>query len=206
MSALVPIVIEAPAVEPVTVEEARAHVEAQAYFDSDTDTIDDALMEIRITTAREACEDFLGLSLSLRTLEVGLEKFPSSRRQRDIGVELPFGPVRDVVAVAWGDESDDEMAGDEFVLDRYSVVHQVRPLAASWPVISGPGPIRIRYVAGYGNDSDLGDMPLPALFKQAVLLMVGFLFENRGDNTDGVAIPASVESLLRPKRVRLGMA
>lgn len=203
--ALTPIMIDAPIEEPITVDEARAHLEAQSYYDSDTDPIDDDMIENMIATAREACEDFLGLSLTLRTLEVSVDRFPSSRRERDIGIELPFGPAREIVSVRWGEESDDTLDPEEFFLDRYAPVHKIKPLGASWPVVSaGAQGTQIRYVAGYGNDSNVGDLPMPKVFRSAMLLMVGYLFENRGAE-DG-ALPPGVEALLRPRRVRLGMA
>ncbi len=74
---MTPKVIVAPTEEPITVAEARAHLEAPSYGDSDVDPIDDDMIEVFIGAAREYCEGYLGLSLTTRTLEVALDEFPA---------------------------------------------------------------------------------------------------------------------------------
>lgn len=203
MTARRPKVITAPDVEPITVDEARAHIEAPRYADSEIDPVDDAKLEGWITTAREHCEDFLGLSLAVRTLEIALDEFPDD----GAAIVLPMGPVIDVLSVSWGDESDDEMDADEYVLDDYSVPHCLKPVTA-WPsVTSAPNTVKIRYLAGYGETTDGAD-PLPAVFRSAMLLVIGHLYENRSESTEKAmsSLPLGVQALLRPRRVRLGMA
>jgi len=213
-----PIVIGEPGPEPVTVEEARQHLEAQPYGDSDIDPLDDAMIDDMIAAARERCEDFLGLSLSRRTLEIGLDTFPtcSSRhrhsrddRRRELGISLPMGPVIAIVSVQWGDESDQILGDDSFVFDRYRSANTLLPIASSWPSFTGlaPNALKIRYLAGYGEDSD-ATLKIPAATKRAILLTVGHFYEHRSDVEDGsvVDLPMGAKALLRPKRVRLGMA
>jgi uncharacterized phiE125 gp8 family phage protein len=199
--------------EPVSVDEGRAHLEAQRYGDSDVDTIDDAMIAAWLQAAREHCEHFLGLSLSTRTMEIALDQFPTSRRcgrgaREDIAVELPGGPVREIVSISWGDDSDAELAAADFVLDTYREPAAVSPVSASWPSVAvATNAVKIRYLGGYGVDTDGGE-PMPALFRAAMLLVLGHLFENRSENTEAAlaALPLGVEALLRPSRVRLGMA
>jgi hypothetical protein len=64
-------------------------------------------------------------------------------------------------------------------------------------------------VTGYGDDSD--SEPLPFEAKAAILLIVGHLYENREEvvehsNQTLLNIPTGAEALLRPLRVRMGMA
>ena len=78
---MTPKVITPPDVEPITLEQARAHLEAASYGDSDGDPIDeldDLMIMGLVAAAREHCEDFLGLSLSPRVLEIALDNFPST--------------------------------------------------------------------------------------------------------------------------------
>lgn len=209
-----PLVIVAPLEEPISIDEARAHIEAQRYDDSDVDPIDDAMIEGWIGAAREHCENFLGLSLSTRTLEIALDSFPVvgsrcyGRSAASIGVDLPMGPVREVVSVIWGEESDEELAAADFVLDLYQLPNRIMPVAASWPSITAAtNAVKIRYVAGYGVDSDGGEQ-IPRAIRAAMLLLVGHMYAHREDASEAslASIPNGAMALLRPLRVRLGMA
>jgi uncharacterized phiE125 gp8 family phage protein len=222
-----PKVIFAPVAEPVTLAEARAHLEAQAYEDSDVDPIDDAMIEAWITAAREYCEQFLGLALATQVLEIALDSFPTSTDLDGVAIDLPMGPVREIIQVMvpppeieyTSDDVDSDSAADEpiwadgevnpdlYVLDNYRRPNQIKPVA-SWPVITAASnAVKIRYLAGYGVDSDGGEA-LPKAIRAALLLMLGHLYAHRESVSPDslMAIPLGVESLLRPHRVRLGMA
>jgi uncharacterized phiE125 gp8 family phage protein len=225
-----PKVIAVEGVEPVTLAEARAHIEAQAYEDSDVDPTDDAMIEGWIAAAREHCEDFLGLSLVTKTLEIAMDTFPVSTDMGGTAIDLPGGPVREIVQIMvpppeteyTSDDVDSDTAADEpiwadgqlnpdlYVLDDYRQPNQVKPATAgaAWPsIVAAPNAIKVRYLVGYGVDSD-GGAALPATIRAAVLLVIGHLYLNREATTDKAlaTLPLGVESLLRPKRVRLGMA
>ena len=210
MSTKPPKVIAAPIGEPITVDECRTHLEAQRYLDSATDDADDAMIEGFLAAAREYCEDFLGLSLSSRTLEVALDQFPTSMTDGGVAIELPGGPVREIVQILAGDvtsASDNVLDPATYTLDTHALVARVLPLS-SWPVvIKGTNVIRVQYLAGYGVDSDGGE-PLPKVLRAAILLVMAHLFENREDSVDKAmaTIPTGAEALMRPRRVRLGMA
>lgn len=200
-------VIFAPIEEPISVTEARAHLEAQAYNDSDIDPTDDAMIEGWIAAAREHCENFLGLSLATKTLEIALDKFPTSKDAGGLPILLPMGPVREIVSFAWSDDSDGEMDAEDYTLDTYSRPARVVPVL-NWPSLTAAtNQIKIRYIAGYGVDSDGGE-PVPKAIRAAMLLIVGHLYKNREDSTDAAmsTIPNGAEALMRPLRVRLGYA
>lgn len=223
--ALHPIVIEQPEVEPITVAEARAHCESAAYGDSDVDPQDDAMFEAWITAAREHCEDFLGLSLATKVLEVALDSFPTVRDDGSTAIELPGGPVRQIVQImitapdadAGSDDVDsDALAGEKVYADGqvhpavYALdAHRARLYPVSnWPAVTAaPNAVRIRYLAGYGVDSDGGE-ELPKVIRAALLLVIGHLYANRESTTAQTmaVLPMGVEAMLRPRRVRLGMA
>ncbi len=221
-----PIVIEMTGAEPVTVEEARAHLEAQPYEDSDVDPTDDAMIEAWISAARERCEAFTGLSFATRVLEIALDSFPTTTADGTTAIELPGGPVREIVQVmtpptddAYSSDdvdsdsladlavwADGQVNPDQYVLDNYRRPAQVKPVT-SWPSITAAtNAVKVRYLAGYGVDSDGGEA-LPKMLRAAVLLVLTDLYENRGAGpTDGGTLPPRIEALLRPHRVRLGMA
>ena len=214
---MIPKVITPPAVEPIDIEQARAHLEAVMYGDSDGDPIDDLddLMIMGwVAAAREHCEDFLGLSLSPRVLEIALDSFPSVSVDGCTYIELPMGPVTEIVSVtipdASGDSDDtdaDPLDTADYVLDEFSVPNRLVPVSG-WPTMTtGTNAIRIRYAAGYEIDTD-GVSAVPATIRAAMLLMLGHLYANREENTEKAmtSLPLGVEALLRPRRVLLGMA
>lgn len=203
-----PKVIVAPVGEPLTIEDCRAHLNLQPYDDtSDGTHPDDELIMAMQGAAREHCENFLGLSLSRRTLEIALDKFPAECDAGGAAIELPFGPVVQLLGLTQGTGSDDEVDPAGYTLDTYGTVARLVPVDA-WPTVTAAANlVRVRYLAGYGEDSDGGE-PLPKAIRAALLLMLGSLYEQREDATEKAltSIPSGVHALLRPLRVRLGMA
>lgn len=217
-----PKVIAGPAEEPITIDEARSHLEAPAYEDSDVDPIDDEMIIGWLGAAREMCEQFLGLSLATQTLEIALDAFPTVDLNGSTAVELPFGPVREIVQVMTpategftSDDVDSDVAADEavfadgevnpdqYTLDDYSLPARVVPVLG-WPSISAAtNAVKVRYLAGYGIDSD-GGQAMPRAARAAILVTLAHLYANRGDVAE--ELPPTAEALLRPLRVRLGMA
>ncbi len=212
-----PVLVEdvLPEEEPVTVAEARAQCEAPAYEDSDVDPQDDAMFRIWIAAARQHCEEFTGLSFAPRVFSADFDAFPMGGyirggypRRHPEYLELERGPVR-WARIDYGDESDALSLEQDigFRLDRGRAPNRLYAIDA-WPYLTGyPGAVRVLYGAGYGVNTD-ANLPCPPAAKVAILMMVGYLYENRGNSTDAALaqVPAPVETLLRPLRVRLGMA
>lgn len=210
-------VIAGPYDEPLSIEECRAHLEAPAYGDSDADTLDDTMIDGWISAAREHCEAFLGLSLSMRTIEAALDTFPTESADGDTAIELPMGPVVEIVQVTIGAVGEGTSGGSDdtqtlldptsYEVDDYRRPNLLVPTALTWPTGSGRNAVKIRYLAGYGVDSD-GGTPMPKSIRAAMLLIVGHLYANREENTETAlaALPLGVEALLRPHRVLLGFA
>jgi uncharacterized phiE125 gp8 family phage protein len=214
-----PRVILAPKTEPFTLDECRQHLRIEPYeLDGDggigTHPDDWWIMKVGLPAAREHCENFLGLSLARRTLEYALNRFPATDVEGSVAIELPMGPVVEIVSVMVGDPgSDSSLTSDgafftDFHLDNYVLPSALWPTAGAWPAITGGrNAIRIRYVAGYGVDSD-GGFELPNALGAAILLVLGHLYEHREDTVEKAlqSIPLGAEALMRPLRVRLGMA
>jgi uncharacterized phiE125 gp8 family phage protein len=208
-------VITPPADEPLTLGECRQHLNVVPY-EVDSDGVgthpDDASIMALQAAAREHCENFLGLSLSLRVLEAALDKFPTVATNFTTAIELPMGPVVEVVSVAGTGDSTGgsdavEIAVTDYELDDFHSPMRLVP-SASWPSITaGTNAVRIRYTAGFGVDSD-GGYPLPAALRAALLLVLGHLYANRETSVEKALteIPLGAEALMRPHRVLLGMA
>lgn len=186
--------------EPITLDDCRSHLEAQPYYESDTDPQDDHMILSWMIAAREYCEQFTGLIIARRTVEVALDDFPTD------AIELPFAPLVSLTYIYAGDDSDSEVDPTLYDVDDYSIPPRIVPVT-DWPsVTAATNLIKIRCVAGYGNDSDA--IPLPFLLRAAILLILGHLYENRSDSTESAmtTIPNGANDLMRPLRIRLGMA
>lgn len=221
-----PKLISAPAFEPVTIEEARAHLEAQPYGDSDTDAIDDAMILGFVSAARQACEQFTGLSIAPAVIEIALDAWPSAAGADGAQIELPGGPIRRVLQVTVGDPlaSDAAIDPDLYWLDDFALVPRLMPALGYWPATPAAGylnAIRVRYEVGFAapgeadaasssSDSEAVDpLPLPPAIRAAILLLLGHLYENREAINVGnlvTTLPLGVHALLRPYRVLRGMA
>lgn len=200
---LTPKVIIAPVDEPLTIDQCRDHLSIQPYEDSDATHPDDDMILAWLAAAREFCEQFCGLAFATRTLEVALDEFPD-----DDWLELPLGPVRDIISVIVGEGSDAETVDAEvYTLDNYRAPARI-VLVGTWPIFTAStNAIRVRYLAGYGVDSDGGEA-VPNLALAAMKLMLSHLYEHREATIEKAIseLPLGVYSLLRPLRVRLGMA
>ncbi len=82
--------ITSPAIEPVTLAEAKADLR----IDHDDDN---ALLGRHIAEAREWVEKLLQIKLLFQTWELVIDKFPPSE------IKLPFGPVNSIVSILYDD-------------------------------------------------------------------------------------------------------
>ncbi len=220
---MTPLVIVAPTAEPLTLDECRQHLRVVAYEadDSDSDSYgqhpdDWWIMNVGQPAAREHVENFTGLSLTTRTLQIALDSFPSESVDGSTAVDLPMGPVQSIVYISTGeptsdtDEADFYLDDASYVLDLYRNPQQVKPVNSWTSVTAATNAIKLTYVAGYAIASDEADTgrPLPAALRAALLLVLGHLYEHREDNIESAltSIPLGAEALMRPLRVRLGMA
>lgn len=202
-------VITHPAGHLLSLDTCREHLEVVPIDgDSDNETHpDDALILGMLDAAVAHAEQFTGLSIMVRTWESALDEFPVD------GVELPRPPFVELLSFSAVNDSDGELDPSSYTVDDYGTPEQPVVLRAvsSWPsVTKAPNTIKIRYRSGYQSeeDPDSDAPPLPRSLRAAILLMLGHLYENREDSIDRalVSIPSGAEALMRPLRVRLGMA
>jgi len=181
--------ITAPATEPVTLAEAKAHCRVDG-------TADDALITALIVATREACEHKIGRPLITQTWERTLEYFSG-------GAILlgKFKPLS-IVSVYYLDDAgaDTLLAPLAYTLDADTEPGYLLPAyGTTWPSARATAnSVRVRFTAGYGPAAS----DVPTAIKQWILLAVGTLYEQRASVSDKslAAIPF-VDSLLDAERI-----
>lgn len=116
-------------------------------------------------------------------------------------VELPYGPVQSVSAIYYYEDDNIQRTfpASSYYLDNSGLVPRVcLAVGATWPAGVRPfASLQVRYVAGQTTSAAV---PYPV--KQAMLMIISHLYENRGK--ESVAIPEMAKVLLSPyKAVRI---
>ncbi len=178
--------IEPPAEEPVTLQEVQAHLRLESGEDNYVAGL--------IVAARRHCEAFQGRAYVTQTWELYLDAFPGGC------IKCPLPPLQSVTFIKYRDSSGVLQTLDQsaYIVDAYSEPAPVfRAYGESWPsTYPEANAVQIRFVAGYGAASDV-----PSEIKQAILLKIADLYENRGDEQSGKRMEEAVESLLWPERI-----
>ena len=192
-----------PTVEPVSLDEARKHLRLTP-MGSPPEHPDDTYVEGCISAAREWVEIFLARSIALKTYEMALDKFSATIKV------LP--PVQEIVSVQYTDPdtldlTDIPQAG--YYLDTFMEPGWMLPaLNTDWPT-SAPvaNGIRIKFRSGYTDGESPNDTPLPKPIKQAILLLIGDMYENREASIVGTIHTSNpaVMSLLSMYRLEQGI-
>jgi uncharacterized phiE125 gp8 family phage protein len=185
---MIPILVVGPAVEPVGLDEMRATLRSEGG--------EDDLVGALIRAARLLVEATSRLALIEQTWRLTLDRWP-----RDRLVRLPIQPLIGLDAVrvhggtGWGD-LDPALT----VLDPLSDPPRLLVAPAAPDPVRAMGGIEIVVRAGFG----VGAEDVPAPLAQAVRLLVGRWFENRGDALDDAPMPPDVAALVAPyRRLRL---
>ena len=179
-----------PAVEPVTLSEAKA----QAKVDISDD---DALIQSYITMSREYVESILDVALIHQTLEARYDTFPLWE------IILPRPPMAlAAVTVEYRDEGGTmrtlQSSSNHFQVDTYATPGRIYPLYNGvWPAVRGDeNSVIVRWQAGYGASG----ANVPNVPKQLILLQVAHLYEHRQPVVAGYSqvlpVPQTFETLL----------
>lgn len=204
-----------PAVEPLTLAEAKAHLRLELADD-------DALVTALIQTAREACERYTGRALVERTLTLFLDAWPAAEATLHEGwregaliergrrwIALPRPPLRAVESVTLYDDADQGAAwpADGYFVDTASepgrlVVRSGVALPGGTRAANG---IEILYRAGYPpDDSGSPSDPragIPQALRDGMKRLVAQLYEARGETAEQASGPSGAEALWAPFRV-----
>lgn len=184
--------ITAPAKEPVSLSEAKLHLRVD-HGD------EDQLISSLVKTARQMIETLTGRALITQTLELVADNWPDTFYLRP--------PLQSITSIKYKDTDGTESTVDSggYITDIDNEPGRVTPAYGEvWPTttlypIAG---IRVRFVSGYG----LTEADVPAPLRQAMLLLIGHLYENREEVTaqPGIVVaklPWAVEQLIAPYRM-----
>lgn len=182
--------VAAPAVEPITLAEAKAHIRSVT---NDEDT----LVTRWIAGARRRAQTFTQRVFITQTWEWLLDGF--DRWQ----LELPNGPLQSVTSVKYLDEAGVEqtLAPARYIVDAKSDPGRITPAYGdAWPTtLCRINAVTIQFVAGYGAAA----ADVPEEIKIAMLLMIAHLDQHRSEVAEDelFEIPQGAPAYLTPYRV-----
>ncbi|MBI5111305.1 MAG: phage head-tail connector protein [Rhodovulum sp.] len=195
---MTPVLITAPTVPLVSLDDAKRHLRVDH---SDDDVLITGLVAAVAAKLDPALGGVLGRALRPATWELRFPHFPCGK------IELPYPPCTAIASIEYDGFDGITRTLAEFI--HYRVF--LRPLDRSFvtPIYGGSWPsargdyesVRIRYTAGYAIAGS--EDSLPAAIKEWVLLQIGTLYEHRETvvTAPAAVLPADVDTLILPFRV-----
>jgi uncharacterized phiE125 gp8 family phage protein len=195
---LKPVQVVAPLVEPISLEQARAHLRVDHYEE-------DALIASLIAAATAHLDGWSGILGRALVNQTWLQKFPRFPSGAVLGLAL--APVQSIVSITYfdADNVQQTLAGSVYTaLDDELGPFVTLQVGKAWPAtFAREDAVTVTFVAGYGAAAS--DVP-PAI-RHAMLLLVGHWYEHREAvviGTGTAQLPQAVRSLLAPyRKVRL---
>jgi uncharacterized phiE125 gp8 family phage protein len=189
--------------EPISLETARLHLRLDAIGSPPTNP-DDDLVEVLISVARESVENFTELTMAVNDFQMKLDYFPTSE------INLGTWPVNSITSVTYVDAggATQTINSADYVLDTFSKPAQIVPAyGKTWPMVRNqPNAVTVTFEAGYTGDTSPVSNEMPKALKQAMLLTIADLYENRGAITtkQNYEIPVAAQYLMIPYRINMG--
>lgn len=188
--------VTAPAVEPVTTQEAKLHLRVDQELEN-------IYIDGLVKSAREFAEAFLNRALITQTWDLKTDSFPSSGE-----IELPYAPLQSVTSVTYTDSAGDSQT---WATSNYSVFAPAGPKSQRGKIIRGyslvypitqaiQNAVTIRFVAGYGANGD----SVPESIKQAIKVLVAEMYIRRDEARPtqfGSPAPMTAQRLMWPYRL-----
>ncbi len=191
-----------PAIEPVTLDDAKAHLKVDT-------TDDDALITALIAAARARAEWHTRRAFITQSWTLWLDCWPGAQGDDDLPpalsttpplpVQIPLPPLQSVASITTYamDDSATVMSTSLYQVDTASAPARVAlKIGATVPVnLRAMNAIAIAFTAGYGDAAS----DVPDAIKRAILMIVADLYANRGD----AAVETSAVALatLQPYRI-----
>ncbi len=194
--------ITAPAIEPVSLSEAKLQVRVDIADD-------DSLIMSQLKAASKMVEQLSLHAMITQTWDYFLDGFPGGYE-----IRLPHPPLQSVTGVYYTPDGGTEQT---FAVANYIVDANSKPGrvylktttgggTGSWPsdILIPINGVRIRFVCGFGDNADDVDERLV----QAVKLLVGHYYENReavlvAQGYSAIPIPMGVENLCADLRMEV---
>jgi uncharacterized phiE125 gp8 family phage protein len=160
----------APAIEPITLAEAKLHLDV-------IDDTKDALITMSIAAVRRHVEAICGRSLITQGWRLTLDYFPRV-------IRLERGPVQTVDSIVYTDmggatQTITAPAAPAYSIDLSDHLARLTPgFGYTWPnTLSDIGVVKINFTAGYG----LTAASVPEDIRNWMLLRISTLFDNPAD-------------------------
>lgn len=194
-----------PAVEPVSIELAKAHCRIDIPDD-------DLLVTGWITMAREHCEKICRRQFITATYALLMDGFPHqwhwgaaklTERAEGTDILLPRPKLQSVQSITYKDTSGNQQTVDDgdYIVSAMDMPGRIALAhGKTWPdALHELNAVRINYTAGYGDAAE----DVPSAIIQAMLLLCSHWNENReaaltGARAASVEVDFSVSALLRP--------
>lgn len=186
------VVTSQPAVEPLSLEETRRHLELH-----ESQTSDDTLIQGLIQAAREHVEQETHRALISQTCRLTLPGFPCGREP----LWIPRPPFASLTSITYYDTDN---AQQTLTTTGYGVSTDHEPgfvqppYDAWWPsTICREDAVKVTFVAGYGASGS----SVPRALRQAMLLIVGRWYETRVEDVESqrqrwADIPAGAQRMI----------
>jgi uncharacterized phiE125 gp8 family phage protein len=189
--------------DPVTFAEARLHLRLPSTVDSDEQTE----IERMISVATEYAESFTNRAWTTGSKTVYFDAFPLRGNRDKLGLYLPGGKISGITSVTYYDSDyvQHTLASSKYRLVGATDLAYLYPaMGEVWPtdVADEPKHVAVTYALD-------GSVNVPASVKQAILLVLGSLYEYREDgviDNAGLALvkaPKGADDLLSPYRLRI---
>lgn len=174
-----------PALEPITLEEAKAHLKQDS-------SADDALITTLISAARARVEWHLGRALITQSWIFWLDRWPSTDC-----AEIPLPPSQAVTTVTLykSDGTQVTLGASFYQLDTASHPARLHFLTKPAHILRPLNAIAIAVTAGYGDTA--ADVPAP--LRAAILDIIAAHYIHRGESTGDV--PPTALALMAPYRL-----
>ena len=197
-----------PAVESVTLAEAKSHLRVETADD-------DALIGDLLAAARQTVEGFLRRALITQTWRLTLDRFPRVAErwwdgvrqgaavvERARAIVLPRPPLSAVTSLTVFDAADTPTvvpAGDYIVDTAAEPGRLVLRTGESWPVVGrAAAGVEVVFDAGYGAAGSA----VPEAIRQGILETVAALYDRRGEGVaEARGLPGAAAALLAAYRI-----
>jgi len=174
--------VTAPAMEPVTLAEAKLFARIDPSGDAATDTATDALIESLITSARQSIEGQTRRALISQTWKATLDFIPNAAEY-----DLMPRPLIDVTSIkAYNEDgtSTEMNVSTDLILDTANATIGVKSTAATLDSDRRTKVFEIVYTAGYGTTA----ADVPEWAKLAIKQLVSSWYENRESEVVGTIV------------------
>ncbi len=179
----------APAVEPVTLAEAKEHIHPGL-----ADASQDVYITKLIIGARQSAEFTTHRQIITATLLLTMDRFP------DV-IRLPAPPAQSVTTVSYVDTDGDTQTlveDTDYQVELDSEPGRIAPFFnTDWPTTREQmGAVTVKWVAGYGAAADV-----PEGLKNAINYVIAQRFENREPTVIGTSaqkVPATLDFAFEP--------